>query len=72
MSTTTRPALSAAELEAVRADFPLLGRTLRGLKITADEMPAYVERVTRRFAADREPRESFASWAHRAEEEALR
>jgi len=29
MSTTTRPALSAAELEAVRADFPLLGRTLR-------------------------------------------
>lgn len=29
MSTATRPALSAAELEAVRADFPLLGRTLR-------------------------------------------
>ena len=29
MSTTTRPALSASELEAVRADFPLLGRTLR-------------------------------------------
>ncbi len=29
MSITTRPALSASELEAVRADFPLLGRTLR-------------------------------------------
>jgi sulfite reductase (ferredoxin) len=49
-----------------------LGRTLRGLKITADEMPESVERVTRRFAADREAGESFAHWAHRAEEDALR
>ena len=49
-----------------------LGRTLRGLKITADEMPEYVERVTRRFAADRDAGESVAHWAHRAEDEALR
>ena len=49
-----------------------LGRTLRGLKITAEEMPDYVERVTRRFAAERTPGESFATWAHRADEEALR
>ena len=49
-----------------------LGRTLRGLKITADEMPTYVERVTRRFAAERAEGESFATWAHRADEEALR
>ncbi len=49
-----------------------LGRTLRGLKITADEMPEYVERVTRRFAAERTEGESFATWAHRADEESLR
>ncbi|MFV0406672.1 MAG: nitrite/sulfite reductase [Propioniciclava sp.] len=49
-----------------------LGRTLRGLKITAEEMPDYVERVVRRFAADRTAGESFASWAQRADEEALR
>ncbi|NLH70520.1 MAG: nitrite/sulfite reductase [Brooklawnia sp.] len=49
-----------------------LGRTLRGLKITAEQMPDYVERITRRFATDREPGESFAHWAHRADEEALR
>ena len=30
MPTTTRPALTASELEAVRADFPLLGRTMSG------------------------------------------
>ena len=49
-----------------------VGRTLRGLKITAEQLPDYVERITRRFATDREPGESFAHWAHRAEEEALR
>lgn len=51
---------------------PGFGRTLRGLKVTADEMPAYVERVVRRFAADRDAGETFAHWAHRADEEALR
>ncbi|GAB2684203.1 nitrite/sulfite reductase [Thalassiella azotivora] len=50
---------------------PGLGRTVRGLKVTAGELPDYVERVVRRFVADREDGETFARWAHRAEEGAL-
>ena len=49
-----------------------LGRTVRGLKVTASELPDYVERVTRAFVAAREPGESFADWAHRAEDGALK
>ncbi|HIW28830.1 MAG TPA: nitrite/sulfite reductase [Candidatus Luteococcus avicola] len=53
-----------------------LGRTVRGLKVSADQLPDYVERVVRRFLADRETpndgtAETFAQWAHRAEEGAL-
>lgn len=48
-----------------------LGRTVRGLKVTAAELPDYVERVVRRFLAERDGTETFATWAHRADEEAL-
>jgi sulfite reductase (ferredoxin) len=48
-----------------------LGRTVRGLKVTAEELPDYVERLVRRYDADKDGDETFASWAHRAEEEAL-
>ena len=48
-----------------------LGRTVRGLKVTADDLPDYVERVVRRYQSDRSEGESFATWAHRAEEGAL-
>ncbi|TFD55254.1 nitrite/sulfite reductase [Cryobacterium frigoriphilum] len=48
-----------------------LGRTVRGLKVTADDLADYVERIVRRFLADRENEETFAVWAHRAPEEAL-
>jgi sulfite reductase (ferredoxin) len=44
------------------------GRKVRGLKTTADDLPGYVERVLRRFAADRNAGESFAAWAARASE----
>ncbi len=47
------------------------GRKVRGLKVTADGLPAYVERVVRRFVADREAGERFATWVARADEEAL-
>ena len=47
------------------------GRKVRGLKTTAEELPAYVERVVRNFAGDREPGERFATWALRANEELL-
>ncbi|MUK03470.1 nitrite/sulfite reductase [Vibrio cholerae] len=48
-----------------------LGRTVRGLKVTADDLPEYVERLVRRFVSDRELSETFAEWAHRADEGAL-
>ena len=44
------------------------GRKVRGLKTTAEQLPDYVERVLRRFAADRGPGETFAEWASRASE----
>lgn len=50
---------------------PGFGRKIRGLKVTSADLPDYVERVVRRFAVDREPGERFATWAVRAEEEAL-
>ncbi|KJL47918.1 Sulfite reductase [ferredoxin] [Microbacterium hydrocarbonoxydans] len=49
-----------------------LGRTVRGLKVPADGIADYAERVIRRYLADRESSdETFAVWAHRADEEAL-
>lgn len=47
------------------------GRKLRGLKVTAAELPEYVERVVRRFADQRTDGERFAQWVARADEEAL-
>lgn len=49
-----------------------LGRTVRGLKVTAADLADYVERLVRRFLANRTADETFAEWAHRADEEALR
>jgi sulfite reductase (ferredoxin) len=54
------------------ADRPGFGRKLRGLKTTAEELPAYVERLARRYDAERAPGETFAAWVARADEEALR
>jgi sulfite reductase (ferredoxin) len=48
------------------------GRKLRGHKVTADDLPDYVERVVRHYLDDREDGERFATWAVRAGEEALR
>ncbi|KUJ70953.1 sulfite reductase [Streptomyces albus subsp. albus] len=47
------------------------GRKVRGLKVTAAQLPDYVERLLRRFQAERKPGERFAGWAARASEEAL-
>ena len=49
-----------------------LGRTVRGLKITADNLSDYVERVTRTFLRERRPEQSFAEWALSAEEDSLK
>jgi sulfite reductase (ferredoxin) len=48
------------------------GRKLRGHKVTAEELPDFVERLVRRFAAQRAPGERFAQWVGRAAEEDLR
>jgi sulfite reductase (ferredoxin) len=48
------------------------GRKLRGHKVTAAELNDYVERVVRRFVAQRTEGERFAQWALRAEEADLR
>jgi sulfite reductase (ferredoxin) len=50
---------------------PAFGRKIRGLKVTADELPDYVERVLRAFDAERTEGERFAEWALRADEKAL-
>ena len=50
---------------------PGLGRTVRGLKVTADDLPDYVERIVRRFLEQRSGSETFATWAHRVEGEVL-
>ncbi|NGN66213.1 nitrite/sulfite reductase [Streptomyces sp. A7024] len=47
------------------------GRKVRGLKVTADELADYIERVVRRFEEQRADGEPFAKWAARADEEAL-
>ncbi|MGN8245427.1 nitrite/sulfite reductase [Cellulomonas soli] len=49
-----------------------LGKTLRGLRVPAHELPDYVERVARRFDAQRTDGEQFATWVQRAAEEDLR
>ncbi|MFI1678312.1 MULTISPECIES: nitrite/sulfite reductase [unclassified Streptomyces] len=48
------------------------GRKVRGLKVTATELPDYIERVLKRFQEQREDGERFATWTTRAPEEALK
>jgi sulfite reductase (ferredoxin) len=47
---------------------PSFGRKLRGLKVTADALPDYVERVLRNYQADAADGEEFATWVRRADE----
>ncbi|WP_029068887.1 nitrite/sulfite reductase [Jonesia quinghaiensis] len=48
------------------------GRTVRGLKVTADELTGYVERLVHRFEDARTDGETFGEWTHRAQEDELR
>jgi len=47
------------------------GRKLRGHKVTAAELPDYVERVARAYLSGRAENERFAQWVARADEAAL-
>jgi len=49
-----------------------LGRTVRGLKVTAADLPDLVERLVRRWLDQRGAGETFSTWAHRVDEEELR
>jgi sulfite reductase (ferredoxin) len=49
-----------------------LGRKVRGLKVTAEDLPDFVERILLTFQADRADGESFASWVRRADESVLK
>ncbi|MCX2968672.1 MULTISPECIES: nitrite/sulfite reductase [Streptomyces] len=51
---------------------PGFGRKVRGLKVTAAQLPDYVERLLRNFSAQRTEGERFAQWAARADEGSLR
>ncbi len=53
-------------------DEPGFGRKLRRHKVTADGLADYVERVVRGWLKERDEGETFARWAARADEEALR
>lgn len=48
------------------------GRKLRAHKVTGEQLPHYVEKLSRTYLANREDGESFASWVSRADEEVLR
>lgn len=49
-----------------------LGRTVRGLKVTSEDLVDYVERVVTRFLDQRERGQTFAEWAHETDEENLK
>src|SRR5258708_33090466 len=42
------------------------GRKIRGLKVTAEALPDYVERVLLSYVGDRADGEQFAAWVRRA------
>jgi sulfite reductase (ferredoxin) len=44
------------------------GRKFRGLKVTAEEVPDYIERVLRGYLGRREGGEAFAAYVSRADE----
>jgi len=48
------------------------GRKLRGLRTASAGLTDYVERLARRYAAARQPGESFAAWVVRADDPELR
>ncbi len=49
-----------------------LARKTRALKVRAEDLPEYVERLAGRFLEQRDGAESFAHWAQRADEDDLR
>ena len=51
---------------------PAFGKKLRAHKVTSAGLDDYITHVVRAFLAERQPGERFATWAARADDEALR
>jgi sulfite reductase (ferredoxin) len=51
---------------------PSLARKTRALKVRAEDLPDYIERLAGRYLELRQDGESFAAWARRADEDDLR
>ncbi len=47
------------------------GRKIRGLRQAADDLPDYLEKLLRRFDAERSATESFGDWVRRVDEKTL-
>jgi sulfite reductase (ferredoxin) len=47
------------------------GRKVRGLRQAAEDLPDYLERLIRRFDAERTAGETFGDWVRRADQSAL-
>ena len=48
------------------------GRKLRQHKVTGEQLPEYVEKLSKTYLKERDGDESFARWVARADEAALR
>ena len=47
------------------------GRSVKGLRLPADDLPDYIERLLKTYIEEREDDESFSAWAVRADEAVL-
>lgn len=47
------------------------GRTVKGLRLPADDLPDYIERLLRTYVEEHEDGESFSQWAVRADDAVL-
>ena len=73
MSPASRSRGSRSTSAAAWATTPSWPARPAQLRVTADDLPDYVERLGRRYLEQRtDADESFAAWARRADEEALR
>jgi sulfite reductase (ferredoxin) len=47
------------------------GRSVKGLRLPADDLPDYIERLVTTYVAERDDDESFSDWVVRADEGVL-
>ena len=47
------------------------GKSVKGLRLPADDLPDYIEKLVRTFVAERDDDETFSEWVVRADEAVL-